>query len=88
MIIDAKESALKCMFDEVRIGEGFKYREWYYIKIDPVNTNIASVTYLSDAGEPKIKPNFANAVKLENGALARFYDTDVVETVPMKVVVG
>lgn len=81
MIIESRITTTTCNFGSIPVGDGFKFQDWFYMKISPIN-------YKDYTGTRVITQIVDNAVQLETGELARFYDHDIVECVPMKVVAG
>ena len=65
------------MFKDLFVGEGFRWKSWYYIKIDECNK------YTTGINSCTVGPR--NAVQLENGELAYFNGSDIIERIPMSV---
>lgn len=63
-------------FEDISVGTGFKWRKWYYMKIETctVETRMSSV-------------KSANAVCFDGGLLAYFAPTENVNLIPMSVLV-
>jgi hypothetical protein len=70
IVSDPKPSVL---FGDISAGTGFKWKDWYYMKIEECTT------------EGMFKKN---AVCLDNGMLANFDPTDGVNLIPMSVTVN
>lgn len=62
------------LFKDISAGTGFKWREWYYMKIEACTVDRTFGT------------KSANAVSLDSGLLAYFDPTEKVNLAPMKVV--
>lgn len=63
------------LFKDISTGTGFKWREWYYMKIEECTM------------DRMYGAKLANAVSFENGMLAYFNPTDKVNSIPMSVTV-
>lgn len=76
MIINKpKQESRTVTFYELPVGTGFRWDNWYYIKIEEC--------YRGPNGEGKVLRG--NAVQLEKGMLACFAMGDLVEKVPMTI---
>lgn len=77
MIVN-RPKARTVKFRELPVGAGFRWENWYYIKIEK-----CQVLY-KDIGCPVTRTIY-EAVQLETGLLASFNQSDLVEKIPMSI---
>ena len=66
-------------FREIIVGDGFRWQNWYYIKIEEC---YHFAEHELSGGGNVIR---GNAIQLETGLLAHFVQGDLVEKIPMSI---